>query len=302
MRRINSAYVVRAVVAAMFTAGTGGRAAKQSGTCSHRTGFLSVFAALALLLTAACGDDDTDGTSDTTETTEAAADDPTAFCDAAIELDFLGSQEPETEEGEPPPPEYVEQIEPALQSYRDEAPEEIAQPVTLLADELAAYLETGNFEFFQSEEFIAPDREVDMYMIDNCDVEQIELTVDQTVNEYAFDGVPESVAAGTIAITLNDKGAEMHEAILFRLNDDVTETVEQLLQLPEEQAMTKVTDLGGVIVTPGVSDTFFRDLEPARYGLVCFMPVGVSSPEQLETAQGEPHFIHGMFAEFEVTS
>jgi hypothetical protein len=287
----------------MFTAGPAGRAAKASGARRHRTGFLSVFAVLALLLIASCGDDDTDGTSDTTETTEAAADDPTAFCDAATELDFLGSQAPETEEGEPPPPEYVEeQIEPVLQSYRDEAPDEIAQSVTLLADELAAYLETGNFEFFQSEEFIAPDMEVDTYMIDNCDVEHIELTVDQTVNEYAFEGVPESVAAGTVAITLKDQGAEAHEAILFRVNDDVTETVEQLLQLPEEEAMTKLTDLGGIFVTPGVSDTFFRELEPARYGLACFLPVGVASPEQLETAQGEPHFMHGMFAEFEVTS
>lgn len=78
------------------------------------------------------------------------------------------------------------------------------------------------------------------------------------------------------------------------------ESVEALLMLPQE-ALAKVMDLGGVFVLSGISDTFFQNLEPARHGIVCFLPTGVPSLEQLEPAEGEPHFMHGTF-DFEATS
>lgn len=63
---------------------------------------------------------------------------------------------------------------------------------------------------------------------------------------------------------------------------DVEESVEALLMLPQEEALAKVVDLGGVFVLSGISDTFFQNLEPARHGIVCFLPTGVPSLEQLE--------------------
>ena len=51
-------------------------------------------------------------------------------------------------------------------------------------------------------------------------------------------------------------GEEVHEMIIVRINDDVTLSVEELLALPEEEADTMVTFLGGVFgVFPGTSQS-----------------------------------------------
>jgi hypothetical protein len=296
MRWFVSACAVLAVVTIMFTVGTAGSAARVSGTSRHRTRFLSVFGVFALLLTAACGDDDTAETTDTTGATETTVDEVAAFCDTLFELETALAEGPDIE-NEPIPADLRTEAEQLLQELRDTAPAEVAEPVTRIADTYAEGLETGNFDVI-NEAFIGSDTEVDTYMLENCELEHIELKA----TEYAFAGVPESVVAGPVAITLDNRGTEVHEAILFQVNGDVEESVEALLMLPQEEAMTKVVDLGGVFVPSGISDTFFYNLEPARYGIVCFLPTGATSLEQLETAQGEPHFMHGMFAEFEATS
>lgn len=57
---------------------------------------------------------------------------------------------------------------------------------------------------------------------------------------------------------------------------------------------------------PDATDQTFADLEPGRYGALCFLPVG-STPEAVAAAEesGEeidapPHFTQGMLTEFTV--
>ncbi|MCA1671968.1 MAG: hypothetical protein LC799_07105 [Actinobacteria bacterium] len=72
---------------------------------------------------------------------------------------------------------------------------------------------------------------------------------------------------------LKNEGEEIHEIALLRINDDVTLSAEELLVLPEE-AMTKATAAGFGFAEIGKSSTSFIRLEPGRYAVACFIPVG----------------------------
>ena len=153
--------------------------------------------------------------------------------------------------------------------------------------------------------------------------------------EYAFGDLPVSVPAGT-SLAFTNTGAEVHELLVARKNDGVTESWDELIALPEEEALQKVTTLGPLFAAPG---------EPAAVGIgptgpapmsaitveqegsyiaLCFIPQGTTelpdfgaepgvSPEAAASpdaaaspesgaAQGPPHFVLGMRQEFTVTA
>jgi hypothetical protein len=145
-------------------------------------------------------------------------------------------------------------------------------------------------------------------------------TVEITAVDYAFQGVPDSVEAGTTFTLTNDSEAELHELVAFRLPDDETRSAEELFSDP-----ANLESLGGdegppdavLVAAPGsdmpgpvVGDGSFT--EPGRYLMACFIPTGVDpeaylnapenpdGPPQVEGADGPPHFTQGMYAEFTV--
>jgi plastocyanin len=137
-------------------------------------------------------------------------------------------------------------------------------------------------------------------------------TIVVTAVDYRFEGLPETVPAGT-KLSLVNEGGEPHELVAMRIPDDETRSIEELIKLPEEElgaifgagepatvilAATGQTDLPGAVVGDGTLS------EPGRYAVVCFLPVG-SDDSILESdgpPQGEapPHAIHGMVAEVTV--
>jgi hypothetical protein len=58
--------------------------------------------------------------------------------------------------------------------------------------------------------------------------------------DYAFQGLPATVPSGT-SLTFENRGAEVHEMVVLRRNPGVTQSFEDLLQLPQDQAETFVT-------------------------------------------------------------
>jgi hypothetical protein len=107
---------------------------------------------------------------------------------------------------------------------------------------------------------------------------------------------------------LTNNGTEAHEMFVFRFNDDVDLSAAEVVALPEEEAMTKVTPIGGGFALPGATGYVVADLsEPGRYGMACFIPQG-ATPDKLEALEsgaetgGAPHHTLGMAAEFEVAS
>lgn len=124
-----------------------------------------------------------------------------------------------------------------------------------------------------------------------------------TAVDYAFSGIPDEVAAGT-EFSLVNEGAEAHELVLIRRNDGVTESFEELLALPEEDAMEFAAVIGAVFADPGAeSGDTLTAAEPGDYLAVCFVPVGTTSAEASMDMEnmGPPHFVEGMLLEFTVT-
>lgn len=136
--------------------------------------------------------------------------------------------------------------------------------------------------------------------------------------EYAFTGLPDSVPAGT-AFGFDNQGVELHQLLVVRKNEGVTESWDELMTLPDEEANSKVTFIADLIAGPGkVSPGTFAIDEAGDYFAVCFIPQGAMhdptvsfdpmaapDPSALapsgEPVGGIPHAFLGMRQEFTVT-
>lgn len=120
--------------------------------------------------------------------------------------------------------------------------------------------------------------------------------------EYAFENVPATTAAGT-EFSFENEGSELHEMVVLRKNPGVTESFQELLALPEEEAFTKVTPVGGTLAAPGTTaPNTVTVSEPGEHIMLCFIPVGTTSAsiDPNSPPTGEPHFVRGMLEEFVV--
>lgn len=138
--------------------------------------------------------------------------------------------------------------------------------------------------------------------------------VEITAVDWAFEGVPESVEAGT-RLSLTNEGDEPHELVAIRIPDEETRPVSEIVALPEEElgavfggepmpatvilAATGTTDTPGAVMGDGTLT------EPGRYAIVCFLPVGaddsVLEADGPPESDAPPHVSQGMFAELTVT-
>jgi hypothetical protein len=147
--------------------------------------------------------------------------------------------------------------------------------------------------------------------------------------EYAFGNLPVSVPAGT-SLAFTNTGVEVHELIVARKNDGVTESWDELIALPEEEAFQKVTTLGPLFAAPGEAAAIgigpagpepmsaLTVVQEGEYIALCFIPQGTTelpdfsaeaeapaSPDAASASgapQGPPHFVLGMRQEFTVTA
>jgi plastocyanin len=140
-------------------------------------------------------------------------------------------------------------------------------------------------------------------------------TIAVTAVDYAFEGLPDVIGAGS-TLTLTNEGAEPHELVALRIPDDEDRSVSELLALPQEELFAVFggdaepatvilagpgqTDVPGAVVGDGTLT------EPGRYAIICFIPVG-SDPSALDPeAEGPPqsdsppHAARGMWAEVTV--
>ncbi len=127
--------------------------------------------------------------------------------------------------------------------------------------------------------------------------------IEVTAREYSFDGLEQIDGTGSYALILRNEGAQLHELILVRIDDDETRPIEELLE--EDDPSQFATDIAFAFACPGDAGepTAVEIDEPGRYAAVCFIPVGVTPEtpaEEFETL-GPPHAMEGMVAEFEVT-
>jgi hypothetical protein len=219
--------------------------------------------------------------------------------------------------------EFSAALIPLLDQLSEDVPDEIAGDLETIDSALRSGIETGDDPFSQPG-FVEADRAIDQYVADNCGFDTY--TVRDV--EYAFEDVPATIEAGIVGFELQNEGNEVHEMVLFRINDDVDLTVEELAELPEEESQSMVEFITAAFAAPGEADMTFIDLRPGRYGMLCFIPVGTTDLSMLEgeppgeatsdtsdaattteatgettgdaANMGPPHFTQGMMTEFEV--
>ena len=162
------------------------------------------------------------------------------------------------------------------------------------------------------------------------------LSLDVGGVEYAFTRLPTSVPAGT-TLTFTNEGAEIHEIVVNRLADGVTETFEELMALNDSGVDLAAegyidTDFGDpmLLAVPGQTAEGSITLEQeGRYVALCFIPSGLematlvelgvdpsdlgpdadssTMPEDVQQFLDEvmgnpPHMAQGMIQEFTVTA
>lgn len=266
---------------------------------------LALAAGLTVSL-AACGDDDDAVTTDAPAATAAPADDApvtdapatTAGDDAgaAADADAFCAAEMEIEatvnmQGDPSA---------AIATALATAPADVKPAL----EGVVAAFQAGDRE---SEAFSVPYGQMIEWMSDNCGF----TVIDATATEYAFAGVPDAVTAGPAIINLTNLGAEFHEIIVFKKADGVTDSVHDILALPEEEMAAKAEFTIAAFGPPEAVAHGVGELTPGDYFAVCFLPAG-ATPEvmaqmdgpdsPLPEGAGAPHFTHGMIAEFTVTA
>jgi uncharacterized cupredoxin-like copper-binding protein len=251
---------------------------------------LTLFAGLA-----ACGDDDDDAGDDATDTTEAGGEGEQAagardeFCTALV--DFNGAV-PEVElddtSSEADIKAVGEDLGPLSQTLADEAPDDLAALAGELND-IVQPLNEGDASQFNSDATFETYGQFVDGAIDACDFE----TVAVTGVEYAFEGVPETVPAGTVAFAFSNEGEEEHEMILVKKADGATQSFEEIANLPEEESESLVEFKSATFAPPGGESSALAELDAGEYAMFCFIPVGGAE-------DGPPHFTEGMLQEFTV--
>jgi hypothetical protein len=237
----------------------------------------------ALLGLAACGDDDD----------EEAGGDVAAFCDAYIAMVQASDSEEELTS-------LAEEGGALFDDVEATTPEEVSLPVGVVVDATRQAAAEGTPEAFMSREVDDAFNEVISYMFDNCESAE---KLDVTAVEYAFEGVPDTLSAGLVALRFTNDGDEYHEFIVFRKNDGVTESFDEILELPEGQSEELMTFVGAANAEPGESRASVFEVEAGEYIALCFIPVGapVGGPEgEGEDPPGPPHWVEGMRSEFTV--
>jgi hypothetical protein len=143
-----------------------------------------------------------------------------------------------------------------------------------------------------------------------------EETVEVTLVDYGFEDLPGEVDAGTTFTLRNDSEAELHEFVAILLPDDEERSVEELLQLSEEELgplLGSAEPAAVLLAMPGSDETIPAVgtgtlSDPGRYLIACFIPQGADPQEYLDSASeseegppevegGPPHFTLGMQAE-----
>ena len=238
----------------------------------------------------ACGDDDDDSAGDMSE-----------YCEASLALET--APEPDIDFETATPEEITaatksfatETFIPLAQRLRETAADEVMDDIDIGMAALDDLAETGDFEASLG----TPEVDAALDRLHAHDLETCEWnTVDVTAADYAFQGVPTSSTAGVTSFEFTNGGTEVHEMVLFRRNDGVTETVDELLAMPEDEVETKTTMIAGTGARPERPEYAVADLTAGHVRDALLRPGG--HDERGRIRHGQPHFMRGMVYEFTV--
>ncbi len=267
-----------------------------SRSLRRRRTLTGVLVALVVCGGVACGDDD-DGPS------EAKAE-FASYCEATYALESYFAQDPDVDFRTASPGEivaattaYLQGAKPLIDVVVPITPEEIKDPVDVQVRAFNQALRGAAPEtVFETPEVQAAEEESHAFDLENCGWGQVDVKAD----DYSFSGLPDELEAGRTNIDLTNEGKELHEITLLSRNPGVTETFDQLLALPREEAIGKVNAISFASAPPGLGDFGVADLAAGTYLAVCFIPQGVTSDDATPADDAKPHYLLGMKQEITV--
>lgn len=226
------------------------------------------------------------------------------YCPAVVELETAAAGLDEAQSEEEARAYYNREMKPVLDELQANAPQEIKAPLDGLVGSIEKLLSGGEISEAEEKRGDEAEDQLHAYDLEHCGWSR----VDVVGGEYAFNGVPATLPVGTASVEFENKGTEVHEMVVFKKKAGVTDSLDSLLAIEDEQEgaskIEPVGYLGGV--HPGDREFLLADLTAGDYAMVCFYPVG-TTPEKFAAEEaspgqltGEPHFSKGMRAEFRV--
>jgi plastocyanin len=125
--------------------------------------------------------------------------------------------------------------------------------------------------------------------------------------EYAFEGLPATVAPGT-RFTMVNQGEEAHHMYVYLLDDEEERSADEIAALDTAELLSLFSYPPEFVLLagPGEDGVLAPDFgdgtvtEPGRYIVTCIYDVGTFElPEEFPSFE-DPHFRHGMYGEFTV--
>jgi hypothetical protein len=187
----------------------------------------------------------------------------------------------------------------AITALEDAMPEQNAA-VTKVLTTLKAVGKDGDASALEELDSTAADK----YFYDHCaDTDQDRAI---TAKEYEYDGGTEAVEAGVLRVKLHNAGQQLHEMVLMRVKDGSTLTKDQVMALAAQgdDAVSAKLDFVNATIAPQGQDGYLAaKVDKGSYVMVCMLPVGATSFEQLQSGQvdGPPHLSQGMMRSFTVS-
>ena len=113
-------------------------------------------------------------------------------------------------------------------------------------------------------------------------------TVEVTAVDFAFEGLPDELVAGSTITMTNESGVELHEFVAIRLPEEETRSVEELIAQPQGLA-PYFPNVAAVILAPPGEDGITIEgsqilIEPGRYAIICAIPTGANPAEYMAAA------------------
>jgi len=137
--------------------------------------------------------------------------------------------------------------------------------------------------------------------------------VDVELVDFAFEGLPDSVAAGTRLTITNSSAVELHKLSALPLPDGEDRPVEELVALPPTELAAILRVVPATVLAAGPGGPQLDELgdgtlsAPGRYALICAIPLGLDPDGYLNAMPAErrsqilagerPHFALGMVAD-----
>ena len=111
-------------------------------------------------------------------------------------------------------------------------------------------------------------------------------------SDFSF-AVEGSLTPGPHLFQFKNNGTQAHEVLVLKLQSWASTQSFLKTYRPGGSPNPAGETIGGVVgLDPGLESYFPLDLQPGRYGLLCFLR---------DPATGAPHFVQGMWVDFEVT-